>query len=244
MRGNGLFAASYTAVAELDPPVADALLEVLREAGVAAYAEPSQGRRGPYLDVQMAGAPREQLYVDRARAEDARAIVSDRLPALRGMFDTEQHMRAEVTPAASEDAAWSALVARFHEPAADPVPRWPVIEDAEAEEPLGQTQDSASHPAPAPGAVEVAAARADPDEHFVPPQPPPLPRLDPVSRIAWAALIGGPALLVLAALSGQLLPHFLVGCAVVAFVAGFLTLVVRMKDRPGDEEGSDGGAVL
>src|SRR5205814_4290902 len=37
-------------------------------------------------------------------------------------------------------------------------------------------------PAPIPPAGD--------DEHYVPPVPPPLPRLDPVSKGAWAALFG------------------------------------------------------
>jgi hypothetical protein len=243
-------------VAELDPPVADALLELLREAGVAAYVEPSQGRRGPYLDVQMSGAPRDRLYVDRAHQDQARAIVSDRLAALRGMLETEPRTVSDVTPAAVEDEAWSALVARFHEPATDPVPRWPVIEDVDEPPAPPTTPDADEPPAPASSAADErdqhrrsapeggGPVGVDPEDHFVPPPPPPLPRLDPVSRIAWAGLLGGPGLLVFTALSGQLLPSFVVAWAVVAFIAGFLTLVVRMKDQPPDEGQPGGGAVL
>ena len=255
MRGNGLFAASYAAVAELDPPVADALLELLREAGVAAYVEPSQGRRGPYLDVQMSGAPRDRLYVDRAHEDQARAIVSERLVALRGMLETEPLKASDVTPAAGEDEAWSALVARFHEPDTDPVPRWPVLEDVD-EPPVPAPADAdggveaPTSPAPRvdvphrPADTDATRAGGDAEDHFVPPPPPPLPRLDPVSRIAWAGLLGGPGLLVFTTLSGQVLPSFVVAWAVVAFIAGFLTLVVRMKDRPPDEGQPGGGAVL
>src|SRR6202035_5230235 len=40
------------------------------------------------------------------------------------------------------------------------------------------------------------------DEHFVPPVPPPLPRLDPVTKGAWLALFGGPLYLLIRPPSG------------------------------------------
>ena len=82
------------------------------------------------------------------------------------------------------------------------------------------------------------------DEHYVPPVPPPLPRLDPVSKGAWAALFGGPGYLLLAVLLGWVVPSWAAFCAVAAFVGGFATLVVRMGDRPPDDSGSDDGAVV
>ena len=82
------------------------------------------------------------------------------------------------------------------------------------------------------------------DEHYVPPVPPPLPRLDPVSKGAWAALFGGPAYLLLAVLLGWVVPSWAGFCAVAAFVGGFATLVVRMGDRPPNDSGPDDGAVV
>ncbi len=84
----------------------------------------------------------------------------------------------------------------------------------------------------------------DPDDHFVPPPPPPLPEADRVTRLAWAALLGGPALLVLAALLGIALEGWVTVLAVGAFVGGFGTLVARMHDRPPQDDGWDDGAVL
>jgi hypothetical protein len=87
-------------------------------------------------------------------------------------------------------------------------------------------------------------APAGDDEHFVPPVPPPLPRLDPVSKGAWAALFGGPAYLLLAIMAGWRIPSWAAFCAVAAFVGGFATLVVRMPDRPPTDSGPDNGAVV
>jgi hypothetical protein len=91
-------------------------------------------------------------------------------------------------------------------------------------------------PAPIPPAGD--------DEHYVPPVPPPLPRLDPVSKGAWAALFGGPGYLLLAVLLGWVVPSWAAFCAVGAFVGGFATLVVRMGDRPPGDSGPDDGAVI
>jgi len=91
-------------------------------------------------------------------------------------------------------------------------------------------------PAPIPPAGD--------DEHYVPPVPPPLPRLDPVSKGAWAALFGGPGYLLLAVLLGWVVPSWAAFCAVGAFVGGFAALVVRMGDRPPGDSGPDDGAVV
>jgi hypothetical protein len=91
-------------------------------------------------------------------------------------------------------------------------------------------------PAPLPPAGD--------DEHYVPPVPPPLPRLDPVSKGAWVALFGGPGYLLLAVLLGWVVPSWAAFCAIGAFVGGFATLVVRMGDRPPGDSGPDNGAVV
>lgn len=79
------------------------------------------------------------------------------------------------------------------------------------------------------------------DEGYVPPEPPPLPRGDLVSTVAWVSALGAPLFLLLAALFWRTAPPMVVGAAVVAFIAGFVTLVVRMPDRSEDE---DDGAVV
>lgn len=85
----------------------------------------------------------------------------------------------------------------------------------------------------------------DPDDgHYVPPDPPPLPRLDPVSKFAWAALFGGPGYLLVAVTLGWVIPGWAAFCAVAAFVGGFATLVVRLGDRAPRDSGPDDGAVV
>ncbi len=71
--------------------------------------------------------------------------------------------------------------------------------------------------------------------------PPPLPRPTLVTGLAWLGAIGSPVLLLLAALFWRQAPAIVIGLAVVGFVAGFVTLVVRLPDHH-DEE--DDGAVV
>ncbi|HYB17607.1 MAG TPA: hypothetical protein VEF71_19365 [Streptosporangiaceae bacterium] len=99
------------------------------------------------------------------------------------------------------------------------------------------------------GEAAVLPSPADEDgEHFVPPAPPPLPRLDPLAKGAWAALFGGPGYLVVATAAGWSVPGLAAFCAVAAFVAGFAILVLRMNDPdpggPGGPDDGDDGAVV
>jgi hypothetical protein len=92
----------------------------------------------------------------------------------------------------------------------------------------------------------VRATRADDeDEHFVPPAPPPLPKLDSMAKGAWAALFGGPGYLVVATAAGWSVPGFAAFCAVAAFIAGFAILVLRINEPdPGGPDDGDDGAVV
>ena len=86
------------------------------------------------------------------------------------------------------------------------------------------------------------------EAHFVPPTPPPLPKLDPVAKGAWAALFGGPAYLVAATAAGWSVPGIAAFFAVAAFVTGFAILVLRMNESPGSgpggpDDGDDGAVV-
>jgi hypothetical protein len=89
------------------------------------------------------------------------------------------------------------------------------------------------------------ATSADDEEHFIPPTPPPLPKLDPVAKGAWAALFGGPGYLMVATAAGWSVSGLAAFCAVAAFVAGFAILVLRMHEPgPGGPDDGDDGAVV
>ena len=83
------------------------------------------------------------------------------------------------------------------------------------------------------------------EEHFIPPAPPPLPKLDPMAKGAWVALFGGPGYLMVATAAGWSVSGLAAFCAVAAFVAGFAILVLRMHDSgPGGPDDGDDGAVV
>jgi hypothetical protein len=79
-------------------------------------------------------------------------------------------------------------------------------------------------------------------EHFVPPDPPPLPRTDAITAAAWAGVLGVPVVVLLAAVLRWTLPVWAVWLCIVGFVGGFGLLVWRMRDRDPDDRGD--GAVV
>ncbi len=93
-----------------------------------------------------------------------------------------------------------------------------------------------------PDQVAEQPDELDEDDRYVPPPPEPLPPLDPVAKGAWAGVLGGPAYLLIARLADWQIPDWAALAAIVAFVAGFATLVVRMGDHPRDDD--DDGAVV
>ena len=215
-RDNGLRAASYEQVADVETHLVEDLLDRLRAAGIPAYSAPATGRRGPYGETVPPPAPLDTVWVDADQRQPAGAVV--------------QRYLADV----ADDLAWAGIVADFDRVPADAVPPWPVSEDVE---PGAEAPTDLPSPPPAP------ATRRE-EDHFEPPPPPPLPTFDTVSRFAWAGALGGPAVLLLATMAGIPLAGWVGGLAVAAFMAGFVTLVARMKDAPPTDTGPDDGAVV
>ncbi|MGF1429739.1 hypothetical protein [Kitasatospora sp. LaBMicrA B282] len=143
---------------------------------------------------------------------------------------------------AEQDAIFAALVAQFDDPVDLTRPDWPEIENLRR---IPVTPTPAS-PAPVPPGPRDWEAAEDPDEgHFVPPEPPPLPTGDTTAKFAWIAVLGGPALLLFDALVWREVSGWPAWVGLTAFLGGFTTLVVRMKDRDPDEpDDPHGGAVV
>jgi hypothetical protein len=80
------------------------------------------------------------------------------------------------------------------------------------------------------------------DDRYRPPPPEPLPKLDPVAKGAWAGLLGGPGYLLTATMLDWQVSDWAALVAIVAFIAGFAVLVLRLGDRPRDDD--DDGAVV
>lgn len=77
---------------------------------------------------------------------------------------------------------------------------------------------------------------------FEPPDPPPIPLPDTIGRFAWAGAIGGPIFLIVIYVLG--LGSFLTTAALIASIAGFVTLVARKRERELGEDDRDDGAVV
>src|SRR5215472_13647723 len=74
--------------------------------------------------------------------------------------------------------------------------------------------------------------------------PPPLPKLDPVTKGAWVALFGGPLYLLIATAVGGGVSGLAAFLSVAAFVGGFAILVLRMDNGGPRDSGPDDGAVV
>jgi hypothetical protein len=95
------------------------------------------------------------------------------------------------------------------------------------------------------GPRDVSPVDDPASEHYIPPVPPPLPRLDPATKVAWLALFGGPLYLLVATATSTPISGFAAFLAVAAFVGGFVVLVLRMDNgRPPDSGSDDDGAVV
>ncbi|MEU7891562.1 hypothetical protein AB0B45_01720 [Nonomuraea sp. NPDC049152] len=150
-----------------------------------------------------------------------------------------------MTPQSDEDEVWRQIVASYNEPDSADQP-WPDSENlspAEQEPEPTRRVIKASEPEPEDD-DEPLLDEEDDEGHFVPEPPPPLPKIDLATKVAWVALFGGPAYLLVAAMSGWDMQGWALFTAVAAFIGGFVALVVRMGDGPPNDSGWDDGAVI
>lgn len=152
-----------------------------------------------------------------------------------------------------DDAAWDEIVASLRQPDPDGAGTWPESENVEP--PARGPEQVPAEPTPPSEPpepviiwrgsredVDAELERAVPDEHFVPPDPEPLPRADAITWAAWIGVIGGPLLMFLLSAFGRS-SSLLAVASVAAFLGGFLVLVTRMRARR-DPHGPDDGAVV
>jgi hypothetical protein len=172
-----------------------------------------------------------------------------------------------------DEAVWLDLIARFDAPApagaqapwpdredlAGSVSVTPALPDALPREPPTNPSGLPGLPPapvipPGPGDHWPAGPLTGPrdslrppdrrEDHFVPPVPPPLPRLDPMTKGAWVALFGGPLYLLISTAMGATISALAAFLAVAAFVGGFVILVLRMDNGRPPDSGPDDGAVV
>jgi hypothetical protein len=270
-RDNGLpRAARYVALVDVEPALADEVLSLLRDAGVPAQVE-ADGGTSERVHVDGDRADLARAIVADALPDLAPGLLGDAAsdPA-PGRADGE-YDDAEVdslfagivagwdTAIADPVPRWSALEDVDEQPgsatdtlppvAPPPSPRPPLSSRlVRRSDPAARRPDDAGRYDGADDPDRRAAHDEDDDDSahdpFVPPEPPPLPEVDRVTRLAWAALIGGPTLIILAGVLGIPLEGWLALASLGLFLGGFATLVARMRDRPRDDDGWDDGAVL
>ncbi|MGY1713920.1 hypothetical protein [Geodermatophilus nigrescens] len=233
-RDNGLDAPLWAPLRDVDPRVGEHLLDVLREAGIAAYLEPAADV-GPYTrTVFLPSPPADRLFVDRARLREGRSLVDrhadDHVPAAGPAAE-----RRSTRPDLDEDAEWRRIVAAY-----------------EAEHGRTVVEESRPAPAPAPAPAEDttrhtvrdAAGDADDDadeEHYEPPPAPPVPVPSPSTlyavllAAAGVVLVGAPRVLGLTTDTGLVL-------GVAALVGSAGLFLSRMRERSTDD-GDDGAVV-
>lgn len=238
-RDNGLDAANYVPLADVDPRIGEHLLDVLWAVGLPAFLEPASDV-DPTRAIRVPSPPTDRLYVDSARRAEAHSIIDAALPNTPGRLFPKPEPTApgrdDGPPLGlEEEAAWRELVANFD--GAQP-PEADSTADTSAAARLARGERI--HQLPLPG--DLPSLPEDADEHFVPPPPPPIPRLSKETVGALALIALGAVLLIVPNvlyLAGQL--PFALG--VLAILGGVGLLVWRMREDH-DGDGPDDGAIV
>lgn len=142
-----------------------------------------------------------------------------------------------------EDAAWRAIIEHYGDRAdvSDLPPDAPVESDqirAEPEEPRFTVFERRwEEPL-------NTDATWDDEGHFIPPDPPPLPKLEPRRKLAWIGLFGAPAMMLVAVVFGWRYPGWVSFFLFAGFLGGFGYLVGTMPRTPGGDGSGDDGAVV
>jgi hypothetical protein len=218
-RDNGLEAALWSPLRDVDPRVGEHLLDVLWAAGIAAYLEPSADVAPYTRSVYLPSPPSDRLFVDRARRAEARTLVEAQTADDPARTAPE---RPGLRPDLDEDAEWAQIVASF-----------------EAEHGHAPVEESpADPPPPAPAEPDVLDR---PDEHFEPPPPPKVPVPKPSTLYSFLLVAAGLVLIWAPSVIGLSDDVGLV-LGFAAVVAGVATAVSRMRERSTDD-GDDGAVV-
>lgn len=152
---------------------------------------------------------------------------------------------------ARDDELFRQIVAGYAEESTDPVPRWPVSEDLDAEgQPAAEQPPTPAYPPP--GAVSeeealpawVEPAPIEDEGHFEPPEPPRLPRPRLRTLGATMLLLLGLAVLFFPFELGLDDSPISLLLGMLLTIGGAALLVSGMRDAPGHDDDPDGGAVV
>jgi hypothetical protein len=251
-RDNGLDAADWRAIEDLDPRVSEEVLDLLGTRGIAAYVQPAMDVDPITRSTTVPDRPSDRLYVDRRHAEKAR-------DCLRELLNRPQQATTEV------DVMFAGIVAGYDLPVDPTAVSWPSAEDAPGNRsPAEPREPEPVAPEPRPAAATGPVDARDvteaslldgldtfgadlPDdlpERFVPPPPPPLPRLSRQAVLGGLAILVGLVLLLGRpdVLSMDRSSIMLLGFAAICGGAVALILRLRPGTDPEEEPPPDDGA--
>jgi hypothetical protein len=270
-RDNGLVAREYAVVGDVDPRVGEHLLDVLAAGGIAAYLQPAADLHPVTRTTTLPARPTDRLYADREHLAQARSYLSQVTagtgdaarergpggqPAAHGQLVPDEPPTEDLSPGPDADDVWASILAGYDAAVDANAAPWPAVEDVDG--PGTGAADCDSEPAPrrtirrAPDTIDQASLldgldtfgadlAADDDEGYTPPPAPPLPRISASATVALIALAVGlvlffwPSLLPL----GQ---DVTLVIAFTAVLAGFVTLIWRLRPGNDPEDDPDDGA--
>ena len=269
-RDNGLDAASYVKVRLVDPRVGEHLLDVLREARVAAYLDPVVGNDPYRLVEKPTSPPFDHLYVDAQlrlhaqevlESDDAASPIEDDSAA----GADQRHADRIALDSDEVDARFAELIGHFADPV--DIPERPFLHRTDeipgalsaehADEPSNTMYDA--EPAGADpddprsvdssdpdltdvwrGPTSLGPPADDPLDHYEPPDPGPIRAPSRQAVVAILVLIAGAIVL--------FFPHALgfgsttsVVLGVLGITGGVGMLLMRLKEDPPDD---DDGAIV
>jgi hypothetical protein len=231
-RDNGLRCGNYVAVGDLDPRVADAMLDTLRAEGIAAYVLPTPAARGVGLELRLPPRMTDRLYVDSTKSDRATELVDLEKADAEPAPPPGPSLGSDV----DVDAAWQQLLTSLKTPTTTAT--WPTRENVSESSRPAHLDDM-----PLDGPEYDLLSNLDQvnleEEHFVPPPPPPLPKLRRATVGALAAIGLGIALLVTNFGGGDF-----AWPAIAAIIGGGIALVWNVKSGPPNDSGWDDGAVV
>lgn len=239
-RDNGLEADAFVFLGEVEAGRSEELLDDLAAEGIAAYA--------------VEGDPAESVYVDRSSVGYAEALLRRSGASVdESDADSGDDESADSDGDRGEDDDFDRIVAAFDRDDGDEQDRpWPDAEDlADGDGDDDKDEEEEEERTVGSNQARVSVIRLDTEEdepkdtedRYVRPEPPALPKGDVWTKGAWVLMLFALAYPIAGLLLDWEMPGWSIALAVVAFIAGIVIHVLRLRD-PRDGSDSDDGAVV
>ncbi|WP_200209684.1 DUF308 domain-containing protein [Micromonospora coerulea] len=273
-RDNGLDASEYAVAGDVDPRVGEHLLDVLAAGGIAAYLQPSADLNPVTRTTTVPSRPVDRLYVDRSHLTTARdyltQLADEGTPEpprdepdieaewarIVAGFHTAPTTGSHPWPAAedvddpvdpSEPAGGTAPRGGAEEsggPTATDVRRLPYAADISG---ISVSRGRQDEPSLLDGLDTFGAdlpGDADEEGHYTPPPPPPLPRFSKYTVVGVLAIVVGFVLFLSPTVLRVVDTSVVTLLGFTGILAGFVTLVWRLRPGDTDDHDPDDGAVV